>query len=113
MRKEIMETACSLRNNKLNKKAIGLLSAHPKMIRKYPSMAGLLATLYFDIDDYKNSAKWYGVASKLSPHSEMASLGLFHTLWDTGKLYDAFEEMKRFMDSHKSKEYKQLKKELS
>ena len=33
----------------------------------------------------------------LSPHSELASVGLFHTLWASGKHDAALKEMERFL----------------
>jgi predicted Zn-dependent protease len=46
----------------------------------------------------------------LAPSSELASLALFHSLWDAGLRDDAFEEMKRFMGQHneKANRYREL-----
>jgi predicted Zn-dependent protease len=48
----------------------------------------------------------------LAPKSELASLGLFHTLFELGKTDDAFEEMKRFISISYSEEYERLLEDM-
>lgn len=48
----------------------------------------------------------------LSPHSEMASLGLFHSLWRTDRTDAAFDEMRRFLKSNDSPHYRRLLRDL-
>jgi hypothetical protein len=48
----------------------------------------------------------------LSPHSEQASLGLFHSLWCSGKTNAAFNEMRRFVKSNDSPHYRQLIRDM-
>ncbi|HEY7330550.1 MAG TPA: tetratricopeptide repeat protein [Gemmataceae bacterium] len=47
-------------------------------------------------------------AVELAPNSEMASLGLFHTLLESGDSESAIAEMDRFLSLTDSKEYQAL-----
>jgi tetratricopeptide (TPR) repeat protein len=51
-------------------------------------------------------------ACELSPSSELASLGLFHSLMQQGKIPDALTEMRRFLAQRPSEEYKRLLAEM-
>ncbi len=77
------------------------------------SIHGLLAIVYFEIDEFDEAAKYYKKTTIISPKSKMASLGLFHSLWQLGDKNGAFEEMKRYMNVAKSKEYEELYKNLN
>jgi tetratricopeptide (TPR) repeat protein len=116
IRDELMERAVALRNLGRYQDAVALLQPRAEILRRWAPAAGLLATLYFDLSDYANSARWFARAVKLAPHSERASLGLFHSLWELGQRDRAFGEMKRFLTSTESDEYSRilhdLKKEL-
>ena len=46
------------------------------------------------------------------PDSEGASLGLFHSLWRADRREEAFLEMKRFLASYQSWEYRRLRRDL-
>ena len=52
-------------------------------------------------------------AVELSPRSELASVGLFHSLWDLGKVNQAFAEMRRFLRLSDSPEYSKLLRDLT
>ncbi len=83
------------------------------LIGKYPeigSVYGLAASIYFELDRFEEAARKYKKATELSPKSEMASLGLFHSLWQIGSNDAAFEEMKRYMSIAESEEYNELLK---
>jgi predicted Zn-dependent protease len=54
----------------------------------------------------------FGRAVELSPMSELASLGLFHTLWESGQRQSAMKEMDRFLSLSKSVEYDDIAREL-
>ena len=73
---------------------------------------GVMGNMYWDLKDYKSAAICYQKAVSNSPTSELASLGLFHSLWDLGDTDEAFEEMKRFLSLAESDEYVRLLKEI-
>lgn len=80
--------------------------------RSDAAMFGTLGNIYWKSKDFPNASKCFRKAVKLSPQSELASLGLFHTLWDMGRERDAFEEAKRFLSIRDSEEYFKLVEEL-
>jgi tetratricopeptide (TPR) repeat protein len=51
-------------------------------------------------------------AVNISPRSEKASLGLFHSLWRAGKANLAFDEMRRFMKTGEPRQYLQLLRDM-
>ena len=110
---QVMAHAIDLRNKKRPAAAIASLLPHARILKNVAPAAGLLATLYWDLSDYQNSAKWFARAARLAPRSEKASLGLFHSLWDLGKYDDAFDEMRRFFIMGGSREYTRLLREMS
>jgi hypothetical protein len=107
-----MSDALLLRNQDRRVEALALLRPHAKTLRQFAPAAGLVATLYFETHDYRNSARWFGRAVALAPRSERASLGLFHSLWEIGEYDQAFNEMRRFLGSSDSKEYSRLIRDL-
>ena len=110
---EKMEKILDLR--KLAKYEEAIINAE-NLANNYPEIAsvfGLLASLYFELDRYEEAALAYQKATELSPKSEMASLGLFHSLWQLERNDDAFEEMKRFMAISASDEYTELVKKFT
>lgn len=66
---------------------------------------GTLAHIYFLIGDLEKARICYEEATALSPNSELASLGYFHTLWNMGREWDAYAEAKRFLSIRDSEEY--------
>ena len=54
----------------------------------------------------------YRKAIFMFPYSELASLQLFHFLWDTKRSDDAFNEMKRFQSISHSDDYLAIVKEI-
>ena len=59
-----------------------------------------------------NAVHSFEKAVKLAPNSELASLGLFHTLLETGDKKGAIREMNRFCSLAYSKEYQTIAKEF-
>ncbi len=110
--KRWMNAALKLRGKGRRPEAIALLRPHLDVLKRRAPGAGLLATLYFENDDFKNAAEWYARAAALAPKSEMASLGLFHSLWKIGKHQKALKEMRRFLGGSDSREYSRLLHEL-
>jgi len=73
---------------------------------------GLMANLYFELQDYENSERYFRKASQLNPQSELSSLGLFHSLFNQNKTLLSLEEIQRFTSSNKYVLYKTTIMEL-
>jgi tetratricopeptide (TPR) repeat protein len=86
-----------------------LLETHPRSAAVY----GYLGGAYFELGDYDQSTECFRKAARLSPKSELASLGLFHSLWNQDALSEAFDEMKRFLSITDSKEYQTLLRDMA
>lgn len=92
--------------------ALNLL--HP-LVMKYADdnvFNGLMAALYFELQDYENSEKYFRKASQLNPQSELSSLGLFHSLVHQNKTLLGLKEVQRFISSNSYKLYKTTIHEL-
>ena len=76
-------------------------------------VAGMLGGVYFDLGDFQQAARWFKRATKLSPKSELASVGLFHSLWELDRTADAVAEMRRFLRGSDSPEYTKLLRDLT
>lgn len=74
---------------------------------------GSLGRAFFEAERWREAAAAFRQASILSPGSELASLGLFHSLWSTGAELEAFEEMRRFLMVAESDEYATLLHDLT
>jgi predicted Zn-dependent protease len=89
-------------------KLLALADEHPDSA----SVFGILADVYWRLHSLDNAIQCFARASKLSPKSELASLGLFHTLWEAGQTERALDEMERFMSLSHSPEYARLARGL-
>jgi predicted Zn-dependent protease len=69
---------------------------------------GLLGSTYFELGDMTNAAAAFAQVIRLNPKSELASLGLFHSLWAQKRRHQAFAEMQRFLSIAPSQEYAAL-----
>lgn len=81
---------------------------------EYPSrpfILGMLGAIYRSLGDHGRSLGYFQQAASLSPQSELASLGLFHSLWEAGRQEEALDEMRRFLSVASSEEYDLLIKE--
>ena len=85
--------------------AIRILRALAKVKPESASVQGLLGDVYWRLGRLKQAVQSFKRATELVPKSELASLGLFHALWESGKMERAKAEMKRYMAVGKSREY--------
>jgi predicted Zn-dependent protease len=84
--------------------------------RQHPRSAAVFGTLgraFFEIGDMQKSREAFQSAVDLNPKSELASLGLFHSLWGRHATSEAFAEMRRFLSISDSSEYKTLLRDLA
>lgn len=56
----------------------------------------LKASIHFGRDEHHLAAEAFAKVIKKKPKDGTASIGLFHSLWSSGKTDAAFEEMKRY-----------------
>ena len=73
-----------------------------------------LGLVYEELGELEPAEREYRKAVKLDPTWELASLGLFHILWDQDRRDEAFEEMKRFqlISDWASADYREIMKEI-
>jgi tetratricopeptide (TPR) repeat protein len=109
----LLQEAIDLKNQQDYAGAVRVLSA---LVRQYPKCApahGLLGSLYLlKLQQVKKAIACFKKTIKLAPKSEMASLGLFHSLWKVRKQTEALEEMKRFQTISHSKDYDEILAEI-
>lgn len=109
---DLINFAIKLKNQKEYKQSNAILT---EMLAKYndsPILCGLIAGNYYKIGDYEDSTYYFDKVVKLSPNSELASLGLYHSLLELEYNDLAFEEMDRFLSKNKPKLYKVTLEEL-
>ena len=87
-----------------------LIEKHPQFSPPYAIKAGIL----FDLKLYEDAEDCFREAVTLKPLSELASLGLFHSLWNQGRQDIALEEMERFFSvGGKSEDYQNILTEIT
>ncbi|HEV7921582.1 MAG TPA: tetratricopeptide repeat protein [Thermoanaerobaculia bacterium] len=83
---------------------------------EYPQRFGVwlvLGGVEMDLKDYEAAERALTTATALAPQSEIASLALFLTLKDLGRINEAFTEMRRFLALRpESRQYELLREEL-
>jgi predicted Zn-dependent protease len=78
----------------------------------YAPVRGVLAGVLFELNEFAAAAAEFRGTTRLSPNSELASLGLFHSLLRIGDRASAIAEMKRFTSLRESAEYASLQSEF-
>ena len=96
----------SLKANGKFKEGIILLKQMNKKFENDRKILGLLGTLFYQLEDYNNSSKYFRRASEVNPSSELSSLGLFHSYMELGKIIPALKEITRFCSLNSPKRYK-------
>ena len=94
---------------------LGAAAIFERLDAEYPDKAAILGmwgSIYFRLKDWERALPLYQRAVRLSARSELASLGLFHSLWSLGRRDEAFAEMHRFLSVSESAEYSQLISEM-
>ena len=56
----------------------------------------LKAAIHFEREEHLEATEAFAHVIEKKPKNENASIGLFHSLWESGKTDAAFEEMKRY-----------------
>lgn len=102
----LINMAISLNSKKLFKEALSILLGIEAKYKKSSMINGLIATSYYHAKEYGMSADYYKRTIELNPKSELASLGLFHSLWEMKNYSGAYREMDRFLSSNEANSYK-------
>lgn len=109
----LFNEAIQLRDSGETEKSIKILlkltDGNPKGIT---AIYGTLGGIYFEMEDYNNSFLYFNKVIENRPNSEIASLGLFHSLFELKKYKLAYTEMDRFLNSNEPKNYKITLEEL-
>ena len=90
--------------------AIKLLTTLAEEFPKASAVHGYLAWYLLEDGRHREAIQRSGIAVRLSPESEIASLVHFHALWKAGEHTDALDEMKRFLSIRPSDEYANILK---
>jgi predicted Zn-dependent protease len=79
-----------------------------------PPVLGVLGDMQEELGELEEAARSYRRTTELSPGSELASISLFHALYQLGDVDGAFDEMRRFRSrGGPSEEYDRLVNDLS
>ncbi len=92
--------------------AIHGLAEQANAFPRAPRLWGYLGFLHGENGDPKNAARAYRRTTELSPRSELASVGLFHSLWRSSKADAAFDEMRRFIQRNDAPRYRELLRDM-
>src|SRR5437870_3681210 len=110
---KLLGRAIRYRDSQEYENSIRILRQLAKVRPNSASVHGILGEAYWRLGRLKPAVRSFRRATELSPRSELASLGLFHTLWESGKIESAKAEMKRYMAVAKSDEYASMTPALS
>lgn len=102
--REAIELKNQLRFDESAQILLELRETHPESA----SVHGLLGYTLWELGQLEPAVQSFRRAVNLSPRSELASLGLFHSLLETGDKQSAIHEMNRFLRLADSEEYRAL-----
>jgi len=89
-------------------KIIQNYSSDSKIVGIYTVLAGV----YFDLNDFNESLRYFEKATQLKPKSELASLGLYLSYLELKKHEKAIQELMRYLDQYPADLYKDTLEEL-
>lgn len=85
-------------------------------LRRFPDQAPVLWYLggifLHDLHQPQAAVPFYRKAARLSPRSQRASLGLFHSLWHLGRHREALKELNRFQSIAPCDDYVEILAEI-
>ena len=99
----IIENFFLLKEKKHFNKALKLLDLLKPNHGESSVLYGLYGSIFYEINDYKNSAINFSKVISVKPRSELASLALFHSLVYLGKDRKALKELFRYTVTSKPK----------
>jgi tetratricopeptide (TPR) repeat protein len=102
----LINDALSLKAKGKYSKGLKILKPLEKEFPKDSVITGIIASIFYENKDYLNSEKYFKKTILLNPNSELASLGLFHSLLFLNKVDEALYELRSFINTHQPKLYK-------
>src|SRR5438132_1638127 len=103
--KSLFKQAMDLKNEERFVETVQILERLLTMNPNSASVHALLGDSLWDLGRLPEAIDSFQRAVELAPTSEMASLGLFHTLLESGAKQRAIAEMDRFLSVSDSEEY--------
>jgi predicted Zn-dependent protease len=105
------------RANRLRKEgdAVGAVKVLRDLVADFPKTSAayvVIGDILWDKGKLPAAAVAFRIATEHFPKLEIASLGLFHTLWRQSKTDAAFAEMKRFQSISQSQDYNEIVDEM-
>jgi predicted Zn-dependent protease len=110
--RKMLAQAIDLKNQERYSEAAHILEQLRAENPQSASVHALLGHALWEQNQLNLAVPSFRKAVELSPQSETASLGLFHTLMELGDTRSAIAEMNRFMSIADSEEYKAIKKSI-
>jgi len=107
------EAACQFQRQGKLEEAQRILEQLVLNGQRSAALFAVLGDVHWDRGSLDDAIHSFRKATEISPHSETASLGLFHTLWQDGQKGAAFDEARRFTKICDSEEYNILMKDLN
>jgi predicted Zn-dependent protease len=110
--KEGFEDANRLRKRGDSAGAIKLLR---KLVADFPAKPAaylVIGDILWDCGELAHASRAFRRATRRFPKLQIASLGLFHTLWKQSKTDAAFAEMKRFQRLSHCQDYEEIVNEI-
>jgi len=100
--------ALRLRNKGERREALRMLLPLQVNNPNFAPLHGMIATTFFELAQYELAASAFRRATELSKKSRLASLGLFHSLWQLDKHAEAITELKRFTATGEWQDYAEI-----
>lgn len=110
--KRLFNKAIELRDSSQYKEALDLLNNLLIDGIHKSAIYGMMGSIFYDLNQYENSVRCYQNVLRINPESELASLGLFHSLFNLGKYKEAFNELDRYLNINEPKHYRITIQEL-
>lgn len=108
----LFDRALKLRDEGRVEEAIVILKGFTERYPKLATPHGVLGGTYYQEGEYDKAIHYLSVAARLSPHSELASRVLFHSLLKTGRTAEAKEELERYIELTGSEEFSRMLQQL-
>jgi predicted Zn-dependent protease len=80
--------------------------------RKSIAILLVLGGVCWDMGLLNEAVRTFKRATRLAPTLEIASLGVFHSLWELGEEAQALKEIHRFMTVSDSRDYREIIREI-
>jgi predicted Zn-dependent protease len=110
--KSEFQRALSLRNGGQLERAREAFQVLRSVRPEEPTAAVVLGGILLDLGLHDAAFDSFRDATRLRPRSELASLGVFHSLWDARRTIEALAEMRRFLTVSDCADYREIIREL-